>query len=827
MDSPSHEYDFKRIIQDVMAKQSVRKDYFCSIDSPGLKYYALGMFPYPSGNAHMGHVRVYTITDIKARFKKLKGFTVLNPLGWDAFGLPAENAAIKQNLGPAEWTAFNINRMKNEQFAHMGWSFDMTKEISSCSPDYYKWTQWIFLQFFKYGKAYRAKGIVNWCPEDQTVLANEQVIDGRCWRDGVLVEKRYMDQWFLKITDYAQRLWDDIPKLIHWPKEAISVQKNWINKSCGTRIDFPCPQFKQKISVFTTRADTLFGVTALVLAPEHPLAATMAASLPDPSLKEYIDASMKKSAVDRVSERDKTGVATGMTAQHPLLDQPIPIWVGDYVLGDYGTGAVMCVPAHDQRDFEFAKKYTLNIQEVVRSTNGESSVIAQAFTEDGILIGSNEFSGMSSAAAREGITAKLAILDLGQKMVNYNLRDWSVGRQRYWGCPIPIIDCPNCGTLPVPEKDLPVLLPERVEFIKGKADITSNQEFVEVPCPQCGGRARRETDTLDTFMCSSWYAFRFIDPTNDKSPFDGQKVSTWMPIDFYVGGLEHAALHMIYFRFLTKFFHDIGLISIDEPVDNFFCNGMVTKDGYKMSKSRGNVVVPTDIVNEYGPDALRLYIMSDTPAEMEVDWDADGIHAKLNFLKKIYRAISVFLDNHGRKDVDTVDLLRFGNRELLFAFYLGLKQLEANLEQNLFHNAIARLYEITNPLLKALAEFVGSDENNQKVLCRLVRDYLVVCGIFAPFLAESLYARYFDSSVGIYNLRWPIIEERFTKKDVVSIAVQINGKKRAVLNVAKDVSRDEIDQMVQQEPSVRSHLNGKSIQKTVYVPNKIYNVVIG
>lgn len=841
----TNEYDFKKIALEQNENWKKRGDFHCDISNSESKFYTLGMFPYPSGSAHMGHVRVYTIVDIKGRYKKLKGRNVLNPLGWDAFGLPAENAAIVNKVAPESWTKLNIEKMKYEQFVNAGWAFDMSKELSTCSPEYYRWTQWIFLQFLKHGMAYRANGMVNWCPVDQTVLANEQVIEGKCWRDGAVVEKREMQQWFFKITSYAERLWNDIAKLTDWAPEAVAVQKNWINQSSGTQADFAVPSLNGKVAVFTTRIDTIYGVTALVVAPEHPLIKQILNTIQNSELSSYVAQSLKRSAVDRMSSKEKTGVPTGVEAIHPLTGNAIPVWVGDYVLGDYGTGAVMCVPGHDQRDFDFARKMNLNILEVIKNQDGTSSITAAAFCDDGVLINSAEFSGKTSADARKQITDKLEGMSLGKRMITYNLRDWSVGRQRYWGCPIPIVYCDTCGAVPVPESELPIILPTDISLQDGKANLTNHPTFPHCKCPTCRKPARRETDTLDTFICSSWYAFRFIDPQNSKEIFDSKKINAWMPIDFYVGGLEHAAQHMIYFRFFTKFFKDIGLINFDEPVKHFFCNGMVRKDGSKMSKSKGNIVVPTEIIDQFGSDALRLYIMSDTPADLDIDWSDEGIAAKLSFLKKCYRAIAAFLTANSEISEKSADFDSFNQAthqnnkadpiKILPEFYGRMLQFEASIEANAFHNSVARLYEMAPLVLKAIAiasEGSASESKpesiNDKATAKLiVKHFLVAFSVFAPYFSESLYSLYSKSAgTGIYGESWPAVDSRFITKNMVSVVVQVNGKKRALLEVPKGVSSEEVDRLSQQDEALVKFLEGKVIKKKIYVQDKIFNIVV-
>ncbi len=820
----SKEYDFNKIVEWVNRQNRNQNVFFCDVpQGQNNSYYALGMFPYPSGNAHMGHVRVNTLVDVVARYQKAKGKSVINPMGWDAFGLPAENAAIASNIHPTEFTQGNIRQMKDVEFASMGWSFDWDKELNTSDPDYYRWSQWIFLQFYKHKKAYKKSALVNWCEVDKTVLANEQVIDGRCWRDGSEVKKIELEQWFLRLTDYSQRLWDDLPKLKNWAPEAVAVQRNWINKSTGTELDFSFQD--KKISVFTTRADTLFGVTALVLAPEHPLVKSIIKESKDKKLEDYVVSSLKKSSVERMESTVKTGVPTGFFCCHPLTNKKIEIWIGDYVVFDYGTGAVMCVPAHDTRDFEFMKKFDLDIIEVVAPAEGKSGDLQNdAWVDDGVLINSDHFNGLSSSEAREKITARLVEIGMGRACTNYNLRDWSVGRQRYWGCPIPIIYCSKCGTVPVPEEDLPILLPK-------ERDAKALEAHKKTTCPKCKAPAQREIDTLDTFICSSWYAYRFLDPHNHKEAFSSEYINAWMPIDFYVGGLEHAALHMIYFRFFTKFFQDIGLINFSEPVDHFFCNGMVCLGGSKMSKSKGNVITPTEIVKKYGSDALRLYILSDTPAEIDIAWNDSGIQGKYEFICRTYRKLSVFLSSINEKiDLQQelkVDFKTCSSPDVLYSFYGLLDQLNFTIREYRFHNSVAKLYELSHTLTKYLDSKKGKEKDGELIVtAHLVKEFIIAMGPFAPYFSEALLLQYFGS-IPLYKRPWPKLETNYLERPLVTIVVQENGKKRGVLEMNRSSSKEEV------EKAIKDHLGDKvvdlsssSVVKTIYIADKIYNIVV-
>ncbi|MBP9709054.1 MAG: leucine--tRNA ligase [Oligoflexales bacterium] len=826
-------YEHIEIAKEFKQKDEASNIYHCDTNSKGKAFYSLGMFPYPSGNAHIGHVRVYTLSDVKARFKKAQGYDVLHPIGWDSFGLPAENAAIQHKVRPDLWTQQNIEKMKNDQLNRAGWSFDWSKELNTSSPDYYRWTQWLFLQLYKAGKVVKKSAYVNWCEVDKTVLANEQVINGRCWRDDSPVEKKLMEQWFFKITDYAEQLWNDIEKLKNWAPEAVGVQRNWIGQKQGTHIKFASTQSNDTITVFTTRADTLFGVSALVIAPEHPLVEKIFQNDANPKLQEYVHSAMKKSIVERMQNKEKTGIKTTWTCKHPFANEmnipPIPVWIGDYVIADFGTGAVMCVPAHDERDHEFAKKYALQIVEVIKP-NSEvviSSVQEAAFTEHGILINSGKFSTLTSARAIEAIATELTEIGKGEKITTYQLKDWSVGRQRFWGCPIPIIYCPKCGPVPVPEDQLPVKLPDlaQVEINQHSLQLKEFSEFVHTSCPSCNDRnAKRETDTLDTFLCSSWYAFRFVDPKNSNICFDAQKANQFMPIDFYVGGLEHAAQHMIYFRFITKFLYEQKLIDFDEPVDYFFCNGMVRKDGHKMSKSRGNVVVPTEAIAQYGADAVRLYLLSDTPADFDIDWDDSGLQAKYEFVRRIFENISAkleicknFPENNQRMQLE--------NQNFLYEFYAQLQKYQLSLESNNFNSSVAQIYTLYNLLSQELKTFETLSPDHMGIMKIIMREFLVSCSVIMPMFTDFLVRKYFGGT-SVYTHPWPQSPSAYQEKKTATIVVQINGKKRAVVEIAKGSAQKDVELLLANLDELKPHLDGKSVLKSIYVQDKLLNLVV-
>ncbi len=774
-------------------------------------FYALGMFPYPSGDAHMGHVRVYTIVDAVARFARLGGANPLNPIGWDAFGLPAENAAIARGAPPGEWTDANIDRMRRLEIGPLGFSFDWDREFSTADPAYYRWTQWIFLRMFEAGLAYKALAPVNRCAACETVLANEQVSEGRCWRCDGEVSRREMSQWFLRITDYAQRLWDGLEDLAGWDPRAVAVQRSWIGRSEGARLDFAV-EGGGAVPVFTTRCDTLFGAVAVVLAPEHPEVARVLARTPDPAVAAWVERARGRSALER-ARGEKQGVSTGAMARHPLLARPVPVWIGDYVLADYGTGAVMCVPAHDRRDFDFARAHGLPVIEVVRGPAGEGEA---PFTGDGVLADSGPFTGLSSARAREAIADAAEAAGCGAREVQFNLRDWSVGRQRYWGCPIPVVHCPGCGPVGVPDDALPVTLAGDVVFEEGRSRVPAGSPWRRAACPRCGGPAEREVDTLDTFMCSAWYAFRFCDPHNDRAPFDRAAVDALMPVDFYVGGLEHAAQHMLYFRFMTRFLYDRGLVGFEEPVRGFFCNGMVRLGGHKMSKSRGNVVSPTALSRAFGADALKLAVLSSAPPEQDFDWDEAVIRSRARFLRGLERDIGGWLEGAPAAGWRAADPSGLPSAR---AFYRALHGLEQALAGRRFHNAVARVHELARALREAL-------EGGDPAAARLVRDALVACWPLAPETAEALWARGFAAEGPIAAQGWPEVAVRFLEAPTAKWVVQVSGRKRAVIALPAGSGEPAALAAALAEPAVALAINGRPVRRVIAVQDRLINLVV-
>lgn len=786
------------------------------------KYYSLVMFPYPSGNIHMGHVRNYAIGDVIARYKRMKGFDVLHPIGWDAFGMPAENAAIKHKSHPEKWTDSCIARMQ-KQLKSLGLSYDWDREVNTSKPDYYKWTQWIFLLMYEKGLAYKKKATVNWCPKCETVLANEQVKDGQCWRCDSLVEEKALEQWFFKITEYADRLLADIEKLKGWPEPVKIMQRNWIGKSRGVEIKFRLKtqdSRPQDLLIYTTRPDTLFGVSYMVLAPEHPMAIELSKGTEqEKAVSAYIEKAKHKSAHDRTVSTSKEGVFTGGYAINPANNEEIPIWVSDYVLMEYGTGAVMAVPAHDQRDFEFAKAHNLPLKVVINNSelNILNSELTEAFVDEGTMTNSAQFDGQPSSEGLKNIGDWLESKKVGQWKTNYKLRDWLISRQRYWGAPIPIIYCNKCGTVPVPKKDLPVVLPTDVKFTgEGASPLTTSKTFLQAKCPKCGAEGKRETDTLDTFNCSSWYYFRYCDAHNDKEPFSKEKCQEWMPVDQYIGGIEHAILHLLYSRFFTKVLFDAGLSQVDEPFTNLLTQGMVIKDGAKMSKSKGNVVDPDEIIKKYGADTARLFILFAAPPTKELEWSDKSVEGCSRFLKRVERLTTELLEpanelrgsnNKGNRNVQSqvsADL----NKKL----HQTIKTISEDIERFSFNTAIARLMELSNAL------------QNSGQSPSLLDQLLILLSPFAPFTAEELWHK-LGHKDSVHQQPWPSFDPKLIVETEITLPVQVNGKLRDTIKVAADLSEDEIKIAAQKSEKVQKFVEGKTIRKIIYVPKRMVNIV--
>lgn len=787
------------------------------------KYYILEMFPYPSGNLHMGHVRNYSIGDVVARFKKMQGFNVIHPMGFDAFGMPAENAAIQHGIAPAKWTYSNIENMTRQQ-KELGLSYDWNREVLTCREDYYKHTQKIFNMFYEKGLAYKKEAKVNWCEKCHTVLANEQVEEGKCWRCKTPVIKKGLSQWFFKITDYADRLLADLDKLPGWPERVKTMQRNWIGRSTGTQFSFTVEGMDEKIFVYTTRVDTVYGVTYMVLAPEHPLVEKLIAHNPEKDkLEAFIFEMKNQNDLDRTSEdAPKLGMPTGSYAIHPLTGERIPIWIANYVLYEYGTGAVMAVPEGDQRDWEFAKKYKLPIRMVIQNKEHDLVLdnMEQSYDEDGYLVNSGEFDGLTSAEARQKITEKLEKMGIGEGKVNYRLRDWLISRQRYWGCPIPVVYCPTCGTVLVPDDELPVKLPEDVDFVTdATSPLETNKEFLYCRCPKCGGDAKRETDTMDTFIDSSWYFLRYCDPKNDKIPFDKEKCDYWMQVDQYIGGIEHAILHLLYARFFTKVLHDAGMVTASEPFENLLCQGMVLKDGGKMSKSVGNVVSPEEIVSQYGADTARLFILFAAPPEKDLEWSERGVEGSYRFLKRVWSIVGTYHqlalhDNSLSKD------------EL--ALRRKLHQTIAKVTEDLdgkfaFNTAISAIMELVNDMYK-FAE--AHKEINANLKTEVLRNLLILLAPFVPHIIEELWQTLHAAEKSVHEASWPVVDSSALVVDTVEIAVQVNGKLRATMEVSVSLQNNELEEKAKQLPVVQKFMEGKTIVKCIVIPKRIVNIVV-
>ncbi|MCF6092901.1 leucine--tRNA ligase [Microaerobacter geothermalis] len=786
-------------------------------------FYCLEMFPYPSGKLHMGHMRVYSIGDVVARFKKMNGYQVLHPMGWDAFGLPAENAAIKSGENPAKWTYENIDYMKKQQ-NKLGVSYDWEREVTTCSPDYYKHTQWLFQLFYERGLAYRKKAPVNWCPDCATVLANEQVEDGKCWRCDSEVTKKELEQWFFKITDYAERLLNDLELLEGWPEKVKTMQKNWIGKSEGAEVIFSIPELNEhSVSVFTTRPDTLFGVTYMVLAPEHPLVEQLIKGKEtEADVLQFVERMRKENEISRTSaDAEKEGLFTGAYAKHPITGDLIPIWVANYVLMDYGTGAVMGVPAHDERDFQFAKKYDLPIKVVIVPENQADfdKNLKEAFVEDGILVGSGQFDGLNNRDAIKQISLHLKELGKGKPTVSYRLRDWLISRQRYWGCPIPMIYCDHCGIVPVPKDQLPVLLPEDVVFDGKRNPLTTSESFVHTTCPECGGKARRETDTMDTFIDSSWYFLRYTDARNEKVPFKSEKANKWLPVDKYIGGIEHAILHLLYSRFFTKVLYDAGMINFTEPFTSLLTQGMVLKEGAKMSKSKGNVVSPDEIIEKYGADTGRLFILFAAPPDRDLEWSDSGVEGSFRFLGRVWRMVINHLNLFENRTEPNIN--DEASKELNRMIHLTIKRVtdDIHIRYN-FNTAVSAIMELVNAIY-------SYPENGDKgTLAKAIETSIVLLAPFAPHMTEELWHR-MGHAESVHDQEWPSYDEGALVLDEVEIAVQINGKVRDKAVVPTGASKEDVESLVLEQDRIRTLIEGKTIRKVIVVPGKLVNIVVG
>lgn len=788
------------------------------------KYYVLEMFPYPSGNLHMGHVRNYSIGDVVARFKKMKGFNVLHPMGWDAFGMPAENAAIKHGIAPKNWTLDNIENMKLQQKS-LGLSYDWDREVATCKEDYYKWTQWLFQQFYKKGLAYKKEAKVNWCEHCHTVLANEQVIDGLCWRCDNKVEKKDLSQWFLRITDYADRLLDDLDTLDHWPSRVKLMQKNWIGRSEGTQFSFEVPEINERVAVYTTRVDTVYGVSYIVLAPEHPFTERLISGKENEAeLRAFVDSMRNMSDIDRTStDAEKEGMFTGAYAKNPMSGEDVPIWIANYVLVDYGTGAVMGSPAHDERDWEFAKKYNLPIKPVVSHEGEEYSLDAwqTSYHDDGITVNSGEFDGLTSEETRVAITKRFEEQGIGEGKTNFRLRDWLISRQRYWGVPIPVCYCEHCGEQLIPEDQLPVRLPEDVNFVAGAiSPLATSESFLNTTCPKCGGPARRETDTMDTFIDSSWYFLRYTDARNDKEAFNKKIADYWMNVDQYIGGIEHAILHLLYSRFFVKVLHDLGLVEANEPFKGLLTQGMVLKEGSKMSKSKGNVVSPEEIVNTYGADTARLFILFAAPVDRDLDWSDQGVEGSYRFLGRVWRIIDAY-QQAAAKNV-TGDLTK-EETALRRELHRVIKKVTEDLDNNFnFNTAISAVMELVN------AMYQHKDKNesvNANLANELTRNLVLLLAPFTPHITEELWHE-LGQTDSVHAQQWPVYEEAALVVDEIELAVQVNGKVRDKIVVATSATKEEIEEQAFASDRVKEFTDGKTVAKVIIIPGKICNIVV-
>ena len=819
------------------------------------KYYCLEMFPYPSGKIHMGHVRNYAIGDVVARYKKMRGFNVLHPMGWDAFGLPAENAAIKSKTHPAKWTYSNIENMKS-QLKKLGLSYDWDREVATCDPEYYKWEQMIFLKMLEKGLVYRKKSNVNWCDDCHTVLANEQVEDGRCWRCDSEVVMKEIDGWFFKITDYAEELLEWTYKLPGWPEKVLTMQRNWIGKSFGAEITFEVEDTNEKITVFTTRPDTIYGATFMLLAPEHEMSKKLILNTKYESEGlNFINEILKEDKISRSAEdKEKKGFFTGRYVVNPLTKEKIPVYIANYILMDYGTGAVMAVPAHDTRDFDFAKKYNLKIVVVIQPEGEvlEPEDMTEAYTVPGIMVNSGQFNGIKSEDAKQKITEYLESQKIGKKTVNFRLRDWGISRQRYWGAPIPIIHCKKCGVVPVPFEDLPVKLPLDVEITGSGNPLESNSDFVNVTCPKCGSQAKRETDTMDTFVESSWYFLRYCSPWCDTAPFEKGDAEYWMDVDQYIGGIEHAILHLLYSRFYTKVLRDMGYVNIDEPFKRLLTQGMVCKETYKcpthgwlfpeevsngkcsicnesveigrvekMSKSKKNVVDPDALIDKYGADTARLFSLFAAPPEKDLEWSEQGVEGSFRFIGRVFRLVA------GNADLVRIDKETDGDTEtfknLQYALHYTIKKVTSDIEKFQFNTAIASIMELTNNLYQVEGKLTIDAEKS--LFGRALRDMIVLLTPFIPHVCEELWK--ISGMEGFVSTQeWPIYEERFTVKDEVVFAVQINGKVRGEIKLPRNITKDEALLAAKSHPNIIKHIGDKEILKEIFVPAKMISIVV-
>ena len=805
------------------------KTFKVEMDKDKPKSYVLEMFPYPSGNLHMGHVRNYSIGDVIARFRTMKGFNVLHPMGWDSFGMPAENAAIKHNIPPKKWTLENIANM-TRQLKALGLSYDWDREVTTCKEDYYKWTQWFFELFYKRGLAVKKESAVNWCDTCNTVLANEQVIDGKCWRCDHEVVKKDLSQWFFKITDYADELLKDLDLLPGWPERVKTMQHNWIGRSEGLEFSFEIPALNDTVAVYTTRPDTAYGVTFMALAAEHPLIKKICENNPKADeINAFCERVRNQSEIERTSsESEKEGVFTGVYCINPFTGRKVEIWVTNYVLYDYGTGAVMGVPTGDQRDWMFADKY--GIEKIVTICPIGKELKLEEMTcayeeKEGMLVNSGEFTGMEMHKAMSAIMDKAEAEGFGKRRVNYRLRDWLISRQRYWGAPIPIIYCPHCGEVLVPEDQLPVRLPEDVSFTAGaKSPLATSEEFVHCKCPKCGADATRETDTMDTFLCSSWYYLRYTDAHNDKMPFDKELNNYWGPVDQYIGGIEHAILHLLYSRFFVKVLRDAGLVDYDEPFSNLLTQGMVIKDGAKMSKSLGNVVSPEEILSKYGADTARLFILFAAPPERELEWSDQGVEGSFRFLNRIWRIVQAFEVVLAQKVTEyDYSNLSEADKDLRRVLHSSIKKVTNDIETRFnFNTAISTMMELVNALY---AYKEAAKEPNAGLIYEAISDLIKMMSPFVPHITEELWRGAIDANSSVHEQSWPECDEEALKVDNVEIVLQVNGKVRGRLTVPAEATKEELEKIAMADANVQAHIGDATVRKVICVPGRLVNIV--
>jgi leucyl-tRNA synthetase len=813
-------YPFKEIEEKVQSYWDNELTFSVAEDSKKPKYYCLSMFPYPSGKLHMGHVRNYTIGDVLSRFHRMLGFNVLQPMGWDAFGLPAENAALQNKSAPADWTYSNIDYMKH-QLKQLGLAIDWKREIATCRPEYYKWEQWLFTQLFKKKLIYKKISTVNWDPIDQTVLANEQVIDGKGWRSGAVVEKKEIPQYFMKITEYAEELLNDLDSLEGWPEQVKIMQKNWIGKSYGCEIEFDIKDYADSVKIYTTRPDTLLGVTYIAIAAEHPLTSFIKKN--NPTIEAFVNECTRGSVAEAdLATAEKIGIDSGLRAIHPITQKEVPVWIANYVLMNYGSGAVMAVPAHDERDFHFAKKYKLEIEQVIEPIDSKTiNIYEAAYTEHGRLINSGEFNGLEFQSAFDAIVKKLTSLNKGKKTTQFRLRDWGISRQRYWGCPIPIIKCHSCGEVPVPEKDLPVVLPENIVMNGVGSPIKQAESFFKTTCPSCGKDAERETDTMDTFVESSWYFARYPSYDNQNAMVD-ERSNYWMPVDQYIGGIEHAILHLLYARFFNKLLRDLGLIKHKEPFKNLLTQGMVLKNGTKMSKSKGNTVDPQSLIDQFGADTARLFIMFAAPPEQSLEWSDSGVEGANRFLKRLWKTV---YDHHAKGKIESYKEgeLSDQTKNLRFELHQTIQKITDDIQRrHSFNTAISSVMELMN----TFAKVEGEDAVTLSVKQEVIQNVILLLNPFVPHICHALWDHLFNSPID--QEPWPKADSNALIKNEYAMVIQVNGKLRGNMLVSADLEQKDIERIAIENEDVKRFIGHENnVKKMIFVPKKLINIVTG